>query len=147
MRFSGLAFFSVGLVLFLGIGCRTRPVVYSQSLEEVQSGNRIRGEPSFLVVGDTQRTLAVEARLLFREQNDPERTVLVKAMAATQAQFLVHLGDMVSDGSSDSEWRLFDQLFAPVVKQGLSVLPVMGITIILATCAWLVKTSRPGLLS
>ena len=79
----------------------------------------------FAVVGDTQRTLAIE-RLVGREQNDAERVRLIDSVAADRPDLLVHLGDAVAVGSSAADWAYFDRLMAPVRAAGVPVLPVSG---------------------
>jgi dTDP-4-dehydrorhamnose reductase len=60
------------------------------------------------VVGDLQRTAPVlEA---WREQNDPERTRVVHAIAETHPDLVAITGDCVFDGASDAQWRAFDAL-------------------------------------
>ena len=39
---------------------------------------------------------------------------------------LVLLGDLVFCGSSDSQWRSFEQLCRPIVEAGMPILPVLG---------------------
>ncbi len=86
------------------------------------------GEPQLpiAVIGDTQRTSKLEAIFMFREENDRERELLLNHLFRAKFDLLVHLGDMVFDGTSASEWKEFDRLFAPVLAQGISVIPAVG---------------------
>jgi Icc-related predicted phosphoesterase len=77
------------------------------------------------LLGDTQRTLWLE-RLVGREQNDEERTALVKDLAAQRPGLIVLLGDMTNDGGLRGEWEKFDQLFAPIREAGIPVLALLG---------------------
>jgi 3',5'-cyclic AMP phosphodiesterase CpdA len=77
------------------------------------------------IVGDTQRTLAVE-RIIGREQNDAERPGIISAIAQDHPDLLVHLGDAVATGASGQDWIRFDQLFTPIRAAGIPVLPVIG---------------------
>jgi Icc-related predicted phosphoesterase len=77
------------------------------------------------IVGDTQRTLAVE-RVIGREQNDAERSRIVAAIVQEKPDLLVHLGDVVAMGAVADEWRRFDELFAPIRAAEIPVLPVIG---------------------
>jgi predicted phosphodiesterase len=78
------------------------------------------------VLGDTQRTMSLERRLLWREQNDAERAALVAAIGSDRPDLLVHLGDLVAKGSSVRDWQYFDQVMKPVQEAGIAVLPIMG---------------------
>lgn len=74
----------------------------------------------FVVVGDLQRTSKLE---LLREQNDPERRALMRAIAAEDVDFVAQLGDMVFLGDSSEDWRHFDEL---VRVLRVPLLPVLG---------------------
>ncbi len=78
------------------------------------------------VIGDTQRTLRVERYFLRREQNQRERALLLQHLLGTEFELLVHLGDMVENGSSAAAWQEFDRLFAPFFAKGIRFVPLMG---------------------
>lgn len=86
------------------------------------------GEPQLpmAVIGDTQRTSWMESIFMFREENDRERELLLSHLLRTKFGLLVHLGDMVFDGASASEWKEFDRWFAPVFARGIPVIPAVG---------------------
>jgi hypothetical protein len=86
------------------------------------------GEPQLpiAVIGDTQRTSWIETILMLREKNERERALLLHHLFRTKFSLLVHLGDMVFDGTSASEWKEFDRLFAPVLAKGIPVIPAVG---------------------
>ena len=96
----------------------TAPPAYSATNTSVS--------PVIAVIGDTQRTSALERLLLFREQNEIEREHLVTNMLARNFEILVHLGDMVFDGSSEQEWQYFDSLFAPLRSPPRRTLIALG---------------------
>jgi Icc-related predicted phosphoesterase len=77
------------------------------------------------LLGDPQRTLWVE-RLIGREQNDDARAALVKDLAAQRPGLVVLLGDLTNDGGSQSEWKRFDELFAPIRGAGIPMLALLG---------------------
>ena len=78
------------------------------------------------VIGDTQRTSKLEAIFMLREENDRERELLLHHLFRAPFDLLVHLGDMVFDGTSASEWQEFDRLFAPVLAKGIPIIPAVG---------------------
>lgn len=80
----------------------------------------------FAVLGDTQKTSVWEKGLMGREDNVDDTFALLRGLAAEPVDFLVHLGDMVFDGSSSRHWELFDEQMAPLCARGLPVLPVLG---------------------
>lgn len=109
----------VTLVLLLAVtGCCASPgAPYPQAFRATTG--------RIAIVGDTQRTLAVE-RLLGREPNDAERERLIAAIAADRPDLLVHLGDAVAIGSSAADWAYFDRLMTPIRDAGIPVLAVFG---------------------
>jgi hypothetical protein len=94
----------------------------------LESCGAAAGKPQLpiAVIGDTQRTSWMESILMFREENDRERELLLAHLFRTKFSLLVHLGDMVFDGASASEWKEFDRLFAPVLAKGTAVIPAVG---------------------
>ena len=82
---------------------------------------------SIVVLGDTQRTTLVERLLLGREQNERARRALIEKLAREERPaFVVHLGDLVSWGASEREWRYFDRLVAPLAALRVPIRPVLG---------------------
>jgi len=77
----------------------------------------------FCIISDTQRTSLLE---FWRERNQKERVLLVQEIARRKPSFLLHLGDLVFNASSPSDWSQFDQLFSPIWQAGIPVLPIMG---------------------
>jgi 3',5'-cyclic AMP phosphodiesterase CpdA len=81
---------------------------------------------SFVVLGDTQRSLWAEEHVLGREQNDRERVELIDQLVSREnPAFVVHLGDLVAK-ASPQHWRYFDQLTAPLTDAKIPLLPVLG---------------------
>lgn len=110
------ALVAVCVVLWM-CGC-TEPPAYQQTLPEPNAG--------LIILGDTQRTLSVEARVFQREQNDEERETLLHFVAEMAADGLIHLGDLVADGASDSDWRYFDRIMEPLRHKNLPLLLAVG---------------------
>lgn len=101
----------------LGCGSLPAPRPFAASFPEYTEGAR------FAVVGDTQRTMLIEA---WREQNDAERLVVAEAIARARPAFVVMTGDQVADGSSERKWVRFEQLYASVRDAGITVLAAFG---------------------
>jgi 3',5'-cyclic AMP phosphodiesterase CpdA len=105
------------LLLVLAGCCSPRLVpVYSGDLSQRQGS-------TFILVGDTQRTSLWE---LWREQNDQARIAVLERIVSEGPAFVVHLGDVVFEGSSESHWRQFDAEAAGFRTRGIPVLPVLG---------------------
>lgn len=81
------------------------------------------GPQSFAIVSDLQTTSLLE---FWREQNDIERALVVRQIAAARPAFLVMLGDLVFDGSSEGAWADFDALCTPIREARIPVLAVPG---------------------
>ena len=79
----------------------------------------------FALIGDTQRTTFFGS-VLRNENNDPERQLLMPMLASRHPAFLVILGDLVSAGSSDSEWSEFEDRAQSVRDGHIPVLAVLG---------------------
>jgi len=77
------------------------------------------------VVGDTQETALVE-RMLGLEQNAKRRVHLLNELAAREPDAVLHLGDLVTYGSSRGHWRRLDALLAPITERRIPILPVVG---------------------
>lgn len=75
------------------------------------------------MVGDLQRTSVWE---FWREQNDEERAQVVQHIAQGHPALVLMMGDLVFDGSSDSEWAAFDALVGPLREAQLPALSVAG---------------------
>lgn len=86
---------------------------------------RERGE-TIVVIGDTQRTTWPESFFLNREQNELARRQLVQKIANENPRFVVHLGDMVSEGGDISEWDYFDRLMLPIQRRQIPIYPTLG---------------------
>ncbi len=77
----------------------------------------------FCLLGDLQRTSWLE---FWREQNDPERTAIVAAVAARQPDFVVGLGDLVFNAADLGQWQQLDVLLEPLRAGGIPLFPVLG---------------------
>jgi Icc-related predicted phosphoesterase len=80
---------------------------------------------SIIVIGDIQRT-SIWEYFIGREENDPERILMINEIARLNPAAVVLLGDMVFDGSDRSHWAGFDSLFIPVTRNNIPVLPILG---------------------
>ncbi|MEO6420978.1 MAG: metallophosphoesterase, partial [Polyangiaceae bacterium] len=109
--------FLCGLVLLTGCASAAPPRPFASTLPAFRYGSR------FVVVGDLQRTSLLE---FWRESNDAERAVLVRAIAELHPAFVAMTGDMVFDGSSKKKWSDFDELCTPLREAGVPVVAAFG---------------------
>ncbi|MFO0750547.1 MAG: metallophosphoesterase [Myxococcota bacterium] len=77
----------------------------------------------FVVIGDTQETAWVE---LVMEQNRHLRPLLLAEIARRRPGAILHLGDLVTWGSSRRHWGRLDRELAPLRAAGVPLLPVVG---------------------
>ncbi len=77
------------------------------------------------VVGDTQETAWVE-RLVGLEQNASRRVHLLNELAARKPDGVLHLGDLVTFGSSRGHWARLDALLEPLREANIPLMPVVG---------------------
>jgi predicted MPP superfamily phosphohydrolase len=90
---------------------------FSGNIEPFHEGGR------FAVVSDLQRTSWLE---FWRESNDAEREVLVRAIPASHPALLAILGDLVFDGSSPAKWAQLDATCAPIRDARIPVFAALG---------------------
>ncbi len=112
-------FLSALLILLVVDSCSGPLPLYSDAIKTPTP-------KGFVIVGDTQRTLPAEMHLFFREQNDPERKTLMDDILKQSPDLLVMMGDLISDGSSHSEWKRFDELLSGFRSADTTVLPAVG---------------------
>jgi Icc-related predicted phosphoesterase len=92
------------------------PPAFSAELAPPRTGR-------FAIASDFQRTSRAE---VWRESNREERALILEAIAREEPELLLMLGDLVFCGSSQSDWREFDALSAPIREAGIPVLAVPG---------------------
>ena len=100
----------------LAATCQTvPPAVYPGEISD-RSG-------AFNLYGDSRRKLALE---VWRDSADRERRMVIDRLAAEKPDFVVHTGDLVANGSSRSDWILFDEEHAPIRESGIPFFPGRG---------------------
>jgi predicted phosphodiesterase len=77
----------------------------------------------FIVVGDTQGTSHWE---VWRERNDRERKLIVDEITRREPAFVVHLGDLTTRGSSERQWKEFDDIHKESRKKEILYFPILG---------------------
>lgn len=77
------------------------------------------------IFGDTQETIFIE-RLMGREVNRSESHQLMNDLAAQKPKAVFGLGDFVSYGFSQHDWRRFDQLMKPLYSASIPVYGLLG---------------------
>jgi predicted MPP superfamily phosphohydrolase len=77
----------------------------------------------FIIVGDTQGTSRWE---FWRERNDRERKRIVDEITKREPAFVIHLGDLTTQGSSTKHWHQFDDFHKGFRERRIPYLPVLG---------------------
>lgn len=103
------------IILFLIIYCL---ISFSQNLESHK----------FIVIGDSQGISFLESLYWkFWGENNKEKTkFLFKEIANRNPDFIIHLGDIVSSGSSQSDWKIFQEHTKPIVNSKIKIYPIFG---------------------
>ena len=78
---------------------------------------------SIVLIGDTQSTGFWE---FWRESNDAFRKKIVDRVASENPACILHVGDVVFQGSSSSHWEEFDDNARELQKRGIPIFPVLG---------------------
>jgi predicted phosphodiesterase len=77
----------------------------------------------FVIVGDTQRTSSWE---FWRERNDRERKLIIDEIARRDPAIVVHLGDLITRGSSKKQWQEFDDMNKAFREKRIPYFPILG---------------------
>jgi hypothetical protein len=88
-----------------------------------QYHTRPRATAHFVILGDVRPKFALN---LSARNNDRERAVLIREVAARRPAFVAIHGDLVFRGSSARQWAWFDQTFAPLRWARIPILPALG---------------------
>lgn len=82
----------------------------------------------FIVIGDTQHISFWESLYwdFWTEANQVKTKMLLDEIAGREPGILVHLGDMIFDGSSEKDWKKFDLDNEEVFKRKIPYYPVFG---------------------
>lgn len=75
------------------------------------------------IIGDTQVTPPWE---FWFEENEVQTRTILAEIAARGPAAVINLGDLVDFGSSIRNWKLFDDLHAPVIAAGIPYFAVWG---------------------
>ncbi len=75
------------------------------------------------LVGDTQRTAFWE---FWRERNNPERKLVLRAILSRDPAFVINLGDLTVWGSSAAHWREFDLNHRLFRERRIPYFPILG---------------------
>jgi len=113
-----LALVAAAIALVSGCGAVAPPRPFAETVAPNHEGARL------VVVGDLQRTAPILE--FWREQNDAERALIVRAIADAHPDLLVITGDCVFDGGSDGQWEAFDALVAPLHAQQVPAIAAFG---------------------
>jgi hypothetical protein len=88
--------------------------------------NSTGAQSSIIIMGDVQRTNFWERNLLFKEQNDTERQLVINAVAGENPAFLLILGDLVSCGGNKNAWDYFEECTKPLRRHNISMIAIPG---------------------
>jgi len=121
--------FRTAIVAMVLCGCDglARAPSKAERVSRPYSGDIAPPERPLAVIGDTQRTSMWE-RLALREVNDDQQRILFDALEQESLGALAHLGDMVFDAASESDWRRFDDRLASIADRRVPVLPALATT-------------------
>lgn len=113
---------------FLIFGCASNNELYNIPKYNTDISTIDYSNSTFIIIGDTQRTGFLEQYFYFRESNDSIQFVLFDSISSLKQEpaFILHLGDMVYDGSSENDWRYFDASTKQIRNLNIPIIPVLG---------------------
>lgn len=111
------------IVFIFGIFILLSSIIASKSYEKINSTNN-----SFIIIGDSQRLMFWESLYwdFWGEHNEEETKLLFSEISKQKPDFIVHLGDFVSKGSSRNSWKDFAEDAKPIFDNNLKILPILG---------------------
>ncbi len=95
----------------------TSSVVYSGTVADREQSRTV------VLIGDTQATGFME---FWRERNDEFRKTILDRVAAEHPALVLHVGDVVFQGSSASHWEEFDNNAQEIRRQHIPIFPLLG---------------------
>ncbi|UCH92747.1 MAG: metallophosphoesterase, partial [Candidatus Aminicenantes bacterium] len=76
-----------------------------------------------IFIGDTQGTSLLE---FWREDNKEKTPLLIREIAHRNPACVINLGDLVFCGTSQKQWKLFDEAHKPILKNKIPYFPLPG---------------------
>lgn len=121
---AGLTFLACLIVIASFIGCASHAAARITEPPSHTGFRRIDSRKSFfIIVGDTRKTSNWE---FWRRGNDRQRKEIADEIARRSPAFVINLGDLVLTGSSEEDWKGFDNLNRNLREEGIPYLPVLG---------------------
>ncbi|MHC1736899.1 MAG: metallophosphoesterase [Ignavibacteriaceae bacterium] len=79
-------------------------------------------------MGDTQHISFLESLYwgYWGESNQIKTMKILNEIARREPAFLVHLGDMIFDGSSEGDWKKFESDNEQIIKRNIPYYPIFG---------------------
>lgn len=78
---------------------------------------------SFILLGDTQKTSNWE---FWRERNDSVRKKILQKITFENPAFIIHLGDIVFQGSDPTHWSEFDDYASEIRFHDIPIFSILG---------------------
>jgi hypothetical protein len=78
---------------------------------------------SFILVGDTQKTMTLE---FWRPHYDAERLAVIREILAREPAFVVNCGDVVCHGGRRTDWQRFCEENVPLFSNPIAYFPALG---------------------
>jgi predicted MPP superfamily phosphohydrolase len=103
-------FYCLGILLLLMVSCQDSSTTVINpfcGFEALDPGNNV-----IIFIGDTQGTSLLE---FWREDNKKKTPLLIKEIADRKPAGVINLGDLVFCGSSQKQWKLFDEAHKPLL--------------------------------
>ena len=74
-------------------------------------------------MGDTQQISHWE---FWREVNINKSSKLLREIVSKKPAFVIHLGDLVTYGSLNEHWKIFDEIHSPLITNQIAFFPIFG---------------------
>ncbi len=81
-----------------------------------------------IIIGDTQHIGFLESLYwdYWNEHNELKTKKILKEISKRDPSFVLHLGDLIYNGSCESEWKKFDEDNKPIFQKKIPYYPIFG---------------------
>ncbi len=120
VRLAGISFLSFFIIL------TSQAQQIKTAAAERNNVNTSKDSASICFISDTQEPMFIERIVHKYDNNDSARKIIFNKILEISPKAVFHLGDIVSLGSSKSEWARIDTFVNKLSSKGIPFYPIVG---------------------